>query len=223
MNELPHLPKLRMAFLITLKLSDVDLRALAGCKKLEHLALYCAKTITDLGFLAEMPQLRSLYLNDVPRLNFANIPAMRALQEFVFDGGIHQAVKVPNLQPIARLKRLRRLELFNIEACDGSLAPLAALKGLTHVFISARAFEVEQYARLAASLPNTQGTGADCLNPLFTKPNYEAPGKAHLPCPKCSQPRVLLTGKGTRISCLTCDAKRIEKHIARWEAAREPF
>ena len=141
----------------------------------------------------------------------------------MFDGGFHQAVKVPTLGPLARLKGLHRLELRNVEALDESLAPLATLKGLQHLFISGRAFEVEQYARLASSLPNAQGERANCLNPLFTKPTYEAPGKAHLPCPKCSQPRVLLTGKGTPVSCLTCNAKRIEKHIARWEAARKPF
>jgi hypothetical protein len=222
-NELPHLPKLRMAVLITLKLLDVDLRVLAGCKKLEHLSLFYAKTITDLEFLADMPRIRSLYLCDIPRLDFANFPSMPSLQEFVFDGGVHQAVKVPSLSPLTRLTGLCRLELSNVEAIDGSLAPLAVLQGLQHLFISARAFEAEEYARLAASLPNTQGARADCLNPLFTKPKYFSNGEAHLPCPKCSQPRVILTGKGTPVSCLTCNAKRIEKHIARWEAAREPF
>ena len=222
-NELQHVRTLRMAVLITLKLTDNDLRVLTGCKKLEHLGLFYAKGITDLGFLADMPQLRSLYLCDMPRLDFANFPSMPSLQEFVFDGGVHKAVKVASFSPLSRLSGLRRLELFNVEAIDGSLAPLAVLQGLQHLFISARAFEAEEYARLAASLPNTQGAGADCLNPLFTKPKYFSNGEAHLPCPKCFQPRVILTGKGTPVSCLTCNAKRIEKHIARWEAAREPF
>ena len=158
--------------------------ALVGCKKLEHLALFYAKGITDLGFLADMPQLRSLYLCDIPRLDFANFPSMTSLQEFVFDGGFHQAVKVPSLLPLTRLTGLRRLELFNIEAIDGSLAPLAVLQGLQHLFISARAFEVEQYARLAASLPNTQGAEANCLKPLFTKPKFETTGEAHFALPK---------------------------------------
>jgi hypothetical protein len=222
-NELPHVRTLRMAVLITLKLTDNDLRVLTGCKKLEHLGLFYARGITDLGFLADMPQLRSLYLNSIPRLDFANFPSMPSLQEFVFDGGVHQAVKVPSLSPLRRLTGLHRLELFNVEALDGSLAPLAVLPGIQHLFISARAFEAEEYARLAASLPNTQRAGADCLSPLFTKPTYFSNGEAHLPCPKCSQPRVILTGKGTAVSCLTCNAKRIEKHILRWEAAREPF
>jgi hypothetical protein len=222
-SELPYLRKLRMAVLITLNLADGDLRPLAGCGKLEHLALFYAPKLTDLGFLADLPQLRTLCLLEIPRLDFATLPPMPSLQEFVFLGGVHQGVMVPSLAPLACLKGLRRLELSNVAAVDGSLAPLAVLQGLENLAVPARAYEVEEYARLAASLPNTRGTRVDCLNPLFSKPEYDEPGKAHLACPKCAQPRVLLTGKGTRVSCLTCDAKRIEKHIARWEAARQPF
>ena len=222
-NELPYLASLRMAALITLKLTNSDLRVLTGCMKLEHLMLLYAATITDLGFLADMPQLRSLFLLDIPKLDLASLPSMPFLQEFVFDGGVHRAVKVPSLAPLARLKGLRRLELLNIEARDGTLAPLAALDGLQDLFVSARAFDVEEFARLAASLPNTHGARADCLKPIFSMPPYDDSKKAHLPCPRCGQPRVLLTGKGTRVSCLTCDANRIEKHVARWEAARRPF
>jgi hypothetical protein len=222
-NELPYLHQLRMAVLITLKLADGDLRALADCGKLEHLALFYAPKLTDLGFLADLPQLRTLALLDIPRLDFATFPPMPSLQEFVFLGGFQKTVMVHSLSPLARLKGLRRLELSNVAAVDGSLAPLAALQGLENLCLPGTAYEVEEYAHLAASLPNTRGARMDCLNPLFSKPEYVTPGKAHHPCPRCAQPRVLLTGKGTRISCLTCDGKRIEKHIARWEAARQPF
>ncbi len=222
-NELSYLPELRLAFLITLKLGDSDLFPLAGCRKLEHLALFDAPTLTDLGFLAGLTRLRALHLHAIPRLDFASLPPVPSLQKFVFDGGFHQGVKVPSLAPLARLKGLRSLELRNVAALDGSLAPLAILQDLEILFVPGKAYEVEEYARLAASLPNTRGTCVDCLNPILTKPRFCAPGEAHFPCPKCAQPRVLLTGKGTRMSCLICDAKRIEKHIARWDAALRPF
>jgi hypothetical protein len=175
------------------------------------------------GFLASLPRHSSLYLHHLPKLDSASLPAMPALQEFVYDGGFEKEVKVPSLAPLARLKGLRRLELRNVQALDGSLAPLAVLHALEHLFIAGNAFAVEEYARLAASLASARGTRMVCLNPLFSKPEYDAPGQAHFPCPKCARSRVLLTGKGTRISCLTCDAKRIEKHIARWEAVRLPL
>jgi len=219
-SELPCLRELRMAVLKALNLGDLDLRLLAGCKKLEHLALFHAPKRSDLGFLADLTELRTLSLLDIPRLEFATLPAMPSIQEFVFLGGFHKGVRVPSLAPLARLTRLRCLELSNVAALDGSLAPLAVLQDLESLFVPAHAYEVEEYARLAASLPNTR---ADCLNPLFTKPEYDASGEADFPCPKCAQPRVLLTGRRTPMSCLVCDAKRIEKHIARWAAARQPF
>jgi len=132
-------------------------------------------------------------------------------------------VNVPSLAPLACPKGLPRLELANVRAVDGSLAPLAALQGLEVLFVDGHGFEVEEYARLAAGLPNARGARLDCLNPLLSKPAYDAEGNARYPCPKCKRPRVLLTGKGTRMSSLICDAKRVEKHIARWDAARRPF
>ncbi len=222
-KELAYLGELRVAILINLELADGELRVLAGCRKLEHLALLYAPKLSDMGFLADLRQLRTLTLLDVPRLDFATLPALPSLQEFVFLGGVHKGVDVPSLAPLAGLTGLTRLELRNVAAVDGSLAPLAALQSLEYLFVPGRAYEVEEYARLAASLPNTRRVPFDCLNPLFSKPEYDAPGKAHLACPRCAEPRVLLTGKRRRMSCLKCDAKRIEMHIARWEAARKPF
>jgi hypothetical protein len=127
-NELPYLRDLRAAFLITLELTELELRPLAGCTKLEHLLLSYAPTVTDLGLLADLPQLRSLYLHHFPRLDLGTLLAIPSLQEFVFDGGFHRGAKVPSLAPLARLEGLQRLELRNVQAVDGSLAPLAVLQ-----------------------------------------------------------------------------------------------
>jgi hypothetical protein len=127
-SELAYLGALRVAILINLELGDGDLSALAGCRKLEHLALLYAPKLSDLDFLADLRQLRTLTLLDVPRLDFATLPALPSLQEFVFLGGVHKGVDVPSLAPLAGLTGLRRLELRNVAAVDGSLAPLAALQ-----------------------------------------------------------------------------------------------
>jgi hypothetical protein len=118
---------------------------------------------------------------------------------------------------------LQRLELLNVSASDGSLAPLARLRRLERLFLPATPFEVEEFARLAATLPKARPVRADWLSPVFCEPSCEVDGHVLFPCRKCGKSRVLLTGKGTRMACPTRDARRIEQHIARGNAARRPF
>ena len=221
-EELAQLPELRMAFLAEPERAG-NLTQLARCPRLEHLTLYHGLGLTSLDILAKLESLRSLTLIHCPRLDLSTLPHLPALREFVMHGGFQEGMKLPSLSPLVRLPGLQRLELLNISTRDGSLAPLAKLQGLKALFLAGSAFEVEEYARLAASLPDVRAVRADCLNPIFTQPEYETNGSARHACPKCQKPRVLLTGKRTRVSCLVCDATRIQKHGARWEAAKQPF
>ncbi len=223
-HELSRLKHLRMAFLINIDLPDEELRLLSSCRQLEHLLLYSSRQLTNLGFLADLQQLRTLFLHDLPKLDLSTLPPLGSLREFVFHGGFNDWVKIPSLAPLAALKGLQSLELSNVRATDDTLAPLAALQELKHLFVPTKAYEVEEYARLSASLPLTRGVRrVECLKPVCCETSRDTNGQAQFPCAKCGQPRVVLTGKGTRMSCLICDSARIEKHIERWERARQPF
>ncbi|MDR3633078.1 MAG: hypothetical protein P4L84_04525 [Isosphaeraceae bacterium] len=215
-QALSHLHHLRIAFLIDLKCPGAELQRLSGCASLEHLLLFSAKTLTDLGPLAGLRKLRSLFLHDVPGLDLTMLPPLPTLNEFVFYGNFLKGVKLQSFAPLGRLDSLRRLELRNVRAADGSLAPLAALRGLEHLFLPTNEYEVEEYARLASALPAAQGR---CLNPLW-EPGHDEAGAPRFACPKCGGPQVFLTGKETRRSCRVCNAARVDQHLARWNAAR---
>jgi len=221
-EELAQLPELRMTFLVEPERAS-NLVQLSRYPRLEHLTLYHGLGFTSLATLAKLDSLRSLTLVHCPRLDLSTLPELPGLREFVLNCGFQGGLKLPSLSPLVRLQGLRRLELLNVSTLDGSLAPLAKLPALKALFLTGSAFEVEEYARLAVSLPEVRGVRANCLNPIFTQPAYETDGSARHACPRCQRPRVLLTGKRTRVSCLVCDAQRIQKHVARWEAAKQPF
>ena len=213
MRELPLLGSLRMVVLIDVKVPDEEFQVLSHCPGIEHLTIFYSKKLVDMKFLAGLRRLQTLHILNAPKLDYATLPELATLRELVIEGGVHVALNLPSLSPLGKLTGLRRLELPNVMSSDSSLEPLAKLRSLEHLFLSARAFEVEEYARLAVALPGAKGR---CLEPSWVP--GKSPGSYTFPCPRCGQAQAFLNGKGMRRSCPECKAPYIEKHRARWEA-----
>ncbi len=127
------------------------------------------------------------------------------MRELVIEGGVHVALNLPSLSPLGKLTGLRRLELPNVMSSDSSLEPLAKLRSLEHLFLSARAFEVEGIPLVAVALPGAEGR---CLEPSWVP--GKSPGSYTFPCPRCGQAQAFLNGKGMRRSCPECKAPYIK-------------
>jgi hypothetical protein len=108
---------------------------------------------------------------------------------------------VETLAPLSALKALRFLHLTNLKATDNSLEPLRELTDLEELEC-ANFYPMEQFAKLAAALPQTRCTW---FSPAVPFPNF--------PCKKCGQSqRVMLAGKGSSTLCRVCDESRVRKH-----------
>jgi len=157
--------------------------------------------------LLHIPKIRSLEplaaLHDLEILTISTLPSWDASRK---------CLEIESLQPLQELTNLRALNLTGVRPVQGGLRPLQALKGLRRLEIShVYDFLLEDYAELAAHLPDTAGA---CLQPCFSM------GFA-MPCRKCGRQTVFLTGprpRRRRYLCLSCDRHLLEDHIARWNA-----
>ena len=85
------------------------------------------------------------------------------------------------------------------------------LSKLVYLRLQTSRFRLEEFAELAAALPDTVGP--------HRSPWTHTGWKAQLiHCAKCKGSTGYSTlGKPSRSFCFECDAKKIEKHVARWE------
>ncbi len=191
------------------KLDEVPL---AGAASLEHLVLSYATRLVDLSFLRDLPALRTLVIDDMMRLDLTTLPQLPNLVGLALGGGIWSTMKVASLAPLTRLPNLRYLTLYSIRPADGSLRPLSELCNLREVKLP-NYFSLGEFARLSGALVDTKG---DVLTPFFIPDSI--PGL--WTCPRCTGPRYMMTGRPTAYLCPKCDAAKVDKRIARWEAAR---
>ena len=207
-------PQLRALYVAHFKrLGEVPL---AGARALEHLLLNWAPQLVDLSFLRALPTLRTLYLDSMKRINLETLPELPNLHGLHLGGGMWDALKVSSLSPLRRLPGLRFLTLSNVRVLDASLRPVASLTELREVRLP-NFFEVEEFARLSAALPNATG---NALTPVFAA--FEDMPAERLPhrCSQCGGPRRMMTGKPAVLLCPNCDAAKMRKRIAQWEAGR---
>src|SRR5262249_28773183 len=130
-------------------------------------------------------------------------------------GGIWSTLKIPSLAPLLRLPNLRYLMLSNVRPADRTLRPLARLRHLRRLELP-NFFEVEEFARLAADLPEASGHG---LSPFFTEARTDSHGEPAFPCKQCGSSKVMMTGKPAVLLCSGCDSAKIAKRVRRWEVA----
>ena len=190
--------------------------AISGAPQLEHLMLSWAPTLVDLGFLRDLPALRTIYLEDMKRVDLSTLPELPHVTGFHLGGGMWTTLKVASLEPLIRLPRLRHLRLSNVRPIDGQLRPLSHLPELKELYLP-NFFEVEEVARLAGVLP---GVASNTLTPVFAPWEGGLPLSPPYQCPTCSGPRDMMTGKPAVLLCPVCDAVKYQRRVARWEVAR---
>ena len=192
---------------ISLESNTIEsLAPLGACTTLRHVSIAAARRLTSIHALAELPQLRTLLLWNVPRMtDLESVGTLTGLIGLQFGGAMWRTHSLPTLAPLSRLRRLRYLDLPATRVASDSLEPLAALKELRELFLP-NIYAIEEFAALAASLPNTSG---DCLRSHW---------EGTLPCAVCGTARVLETGRGGRFVCPRCAPERVAKRAAKFDA-----
>jgi len=181
--------------------------------------------IKQLDAVAQLQQLRSLHLGSSGQVEFLEpLPSLVDLEVLELEG----LTRISDLSPLSRLVRLRSLKLaggFSTDWCIDSLEPLSSLTSLEHLALAAlkvkdeslapvsglrnlkelrisNYFPVEQYALLAAKLPD--------VTPAITA--IYARTTNNLKCSRCGGGTMRLpTGKGARWLCAECDAAKVAK------------
>jgi len=213
-EALADVPRLR-----ALNLYQVGRTELGGVSRLpglEHLLIGWANHLTDVAWLAAFPRLRTLVVEDAPRLDLETLPLLPKLRALQLGGGIWKTLKLPSLAPLERLPGLRFLSLTAIAVGDGSLDVIARLPEL-ETFWAPNNFAIEECARAAAIRPDL---AAPVLQPIFAEARLDTAGNPVFPCKACGEAMLMPTGRRTSLLCPSCDSSRIRKHIARWELAR---
>jgi hypothetical protein len=135
-----------------------DLSSLARLRRLRALEIIWDTKVSDVSFLTQMTGLHLLGISHCPRVHdLSPIAALRNLEVLDLSGGMWSVFKPDTLQPLAGLDRLWGLSMTNIRVGDQSLEPVARLRALRKLELSNQ-FPTREYARLSVTLPNTECT-----------------------------------------------------------------
>ena len=145
-----------------------------------------------------------------------------SLKSLWIGGGIDRRIEVATLRPLSRLVNLEHLFLICMRLDEPSLTPLVALKKLKRLRIQSNMASMEEYARLAAALPDVE---SETLRGFKTLRRV-LPGDVDLlevideldP-----EEQVVMVGKGGRRFKVATDRDRIVKELLRFHAARNSF
>jgi hypothetical protein len=171
--------------------------------------------VERLDGIEALSSMTSLTLDNVPRIrDLRPLSALTSLRRLRIATLMSRAINgsdqlIDSLAPLKALRSLERLAFFSVKARDGDLSPLYALRKLEDVQIPLT-YSTEQIARLAGVL----GRGADEW-PAIVPSGWRA-------CRACgADDEVMLVGaRRRRYVCRHCDAERVERHIAAFEAWR---
>lgn len=186
-----------------------DLRCLSRLPDLEVLRLDSCPSIESLAQLGDFTDLNGLGIENFKNVHDVEpLAKLTNLRQLAVEGSIWTRMKIDSLAPLSSLERLEFLGLTSLKVVDESLAPLANLKNLRQLFLT-NAYPFEEFARLAAQLPNTE---CQWFAPYVS---------TTLKCEECDEEdRVLLTGKGKSLLCPRCDAKRLQRHVAAFDRVK---
>jgi len=134
-----------------------DLSCLQNISGLEHLAIIWNSKVVNLGPLSCLPHLKTLALVDTPKAHdLQPIASLQDLRAFEFSGSPTLSSKntAKSLEPLAALPSLNELQVTGLKVEKDGLRPVARCKALQKLSVS-NTFDTEDYAFLAANLPNT--------------------------------------------------------------------
>jgi hypothetical protein len=189
-------PLATLASLRHLDLTDPHtLDGLERIDQLEVLTLYAFPRITSLDAVGKLHNLKKLHLSTPPGSDASR-----------------QCYEVESFEPLAALANLEALTMRGIVPKVGGLDPIGRLKNLRRVDITpVYVFGLEDYARLAAALPIAEG---HCLVPVF-EATWAGPCPS---CGTARVVLTAPAPRSPRTACPVCDRARIERHVAAWNA-----
>jgi hypothetical protein len=197
---------------LQIKWSNVqNLGAITQLKQLRALAIGSSTRVQSIDPLASLPALQLLEIENFKSItDFSPLTRLKTLEELAVTGSMWSRQAIDSLEPFTTMTWLSSLAVDTSSVSD--LRPLSKLTGLKSLGISGK-LRFEEYAWLAGKLPNTE-----CR---WFMPYYELAGSGYSHCKTCKQDSmVMLTGKGKPILCKHCDAGKVEKHVAAFNAAR---
>ena len=154
-----RVPGLQRLVIHDFRLPDVG--PLARLDSLTELTIAGSPKLKSLTGVERLRGLRRLILFD--NCNYPDVRALAALvdlETLCLEGGFSKQLKLPTLEPLGDLHKLRRLRLASLRVADRSLRPLHGLMSLREVFI-ARVFSPGEFRALGAALPDARGEFVD--------------------------------------------------------------
>lgn len=169
----------------------------------------CAKLESIAGVAVNFPRLRKLWIIGSDRLrSLDGIQSLEELEELKIWPSFSGHMSLDTLEPLENAKGLKTFS-FAGRTRDGSLGPLLNLKSLSRIFIS-NSYSWEEFARFEARRPEVQFLWKGGVT-------YDANPSA-LICQRCGSAQAMLTGKGLKLCCPSCEADRLGKHLRRYAA-----
>jgi hypothetical protein len=181
-----------------------DLSPLERLPQLRFVSFYWNQRATRLWDFTQTPDLQGAVFDDFTRLHdLSDLSAARSLQDLRIGDKVWDSAVLESLEPLTPLVQLESLRFGAKRLVDGSVEPLASLRGLKRLKISYRQFTTQQLAWLRVHLP--AGIECDALEPVrHLDKGFEYGGKLR---------DVLLVGKGKPYLNSGSDAKRINRHV----------
>lgn len=200
---------------LQVKWSNVrKLDPIVGLQSLRYLHIGSSTKVESIAPLAELTRLKLLEIENFKLISdFSALEKLTSLEALAVTGSMWTRQDIGALDSFARMTWLRRLTIDTTRIT--SLRPLANLEKLEFLDLGGK-LPMAEYAWLSAKLPNTR-----CR---WFSPYLELGPMGIGRCERCTQKtKVMLTGKGSgaRIICRDCDAGKLAKHEAAFQAERE--
>ena len=133
-----------------------DIKKLSLIEGLKELAINWNTKIVNISSISELESLMSLVLVDTPKIrNLEPIANLKYLEILEYSGGIWNKNNANNLNPISKLRNLKKLRISNLKVDSNGLKPLGSLSNLRELEVSNQ-FPTEDYAYLTVKLKQTK-------------------------------------------------------------------